>query len=319
MRIVHFTNNDYDGAGRAVLQLNRGLRELGVDSDVMVLYRKTAYEHVHIIGDGTSIRDKIVALTKRPLSQKPCNIYKMAQFFWNILLRIWSRFYWRPRSLFNFKQFSVEFEKIESHVLTADVIMLHSIQDMLSLENIERIYNDLSIPIIFRPLDMEPMTGGCHFNYNCNKYISSCGNCPQLGRDIEFDITRKQILEKKKYFQKLPINLIATNNFVKNRLESSSIFGDHSVTTIFLGIESQRYGYIEQHEARRKLQLSTDERIILFGCLNFNDKRKGAYLLKDAIKEYLVLAAKSSTNIQPLRLVTFGSLQGVSFNDLSIK
>ena len=40
MRIVHITNNDFDGVGRAVMRLHRQMIALGIDSQVIVLYKK---------------------------------------------------------------------------------------------------------------------------------------------------------------------------------------------------------------------------------------------------------------------------------------
>ena len=40
MRIIHITNNNYDGVGRAVTRLHEELLKQGVKSKVLVLYKK---------------------------------------------------------------------------------------------------------------------------------------------------------------------------------------------------------------------------------------------------------------------------------------
>ena len=49
-KILHITNNDYDGEGRAVLRLHKGLLNLGIESKVLVLHKRTKEKHVYAVG-----------------------------------------------------------------------------------------------------------------------------------------------------------------------------------------------------------------------------------------------------------------------------
>ena len=44
--ILHITNNDYDGAGRAVVRLNDNINKRGAKSKILVLYKKTNNEEI---------------------------------------------------------------------------------------------------------------------------------------------------------------------------------------------------------------------------------------------------------------------------------
>ncbi len=46
MRILHITNNDYDGAGRTVINLHNSLMDIGIDSHVALAFRK--YENIGV-------------------------------------------------------------------------------------------------------------------------------------------------------------------------------------------------------------------------------------------------------------------------------
>ena len=50
VKILHITNNDFDGAGRAVLRLHNGLLNSGIDSKVLVLHRENKEEYAKTIG-----------------------------------------------------------------------------------------------------------------------------------------------------------------------------------------------------------------------------------------------------------------------------
>ena len=55
--ILHITNNDYDGAGRAVLRLNENLNNLGIKSKVLVLYKKTKNNNIISLETGMTFKE----------------------------------------------------------------------------------------------------------------------------------------------------------------------------------------------------------------------------------------------------------------------
>ena len=59
----------------------------------------------------------------------------------------------------------------------ADIIHLHWINK--SLININDIVK-IDKPIVWTIRDMWPFTGVCHYSYDCERYVNSCGKCPQL-------------------------------------------------------------------------------------------------------------------------------------------
>ena len=58
MRVIHITNNDYDGAGLAVMRLHNQLLLQGVDSNVALVFSssKNANKKIIRIGYGETIR-----------------------------------------------------------------------------------------------------------------------------------------------------------------------------------------------------------------------------------------------------------------------
>ena len=45
------------------------------------------------------------------------------------------------------------------------------------------------------------LTGGCHYNNECSRFINKCGNCKVLGTGV--DINAFITLEKKRFTKKL--------------------------------------------------------------------------------------------------------------------
>jgi len=52
MRVLHITNNDLDGAGRAVIRLHNALLDQGIDSNVALVFSKNKNKNKNIIKIG---------------------------------------------------------------------------------------------------------------------------------------------------------------------------------------------------------------------------------------------------------------------------
>lgn len=88
----------------------------------------------------------------------------------------------------------------DSSIEKADVIYLHWVNNRtLSVEEIGRLLK-LGKPIILYLHDMWPFTGGCHYSFDCEKYVSQCSNCNILCSTKENDISYAVFKRKIKHF-----------------------------------------------------------------------------------------------------------------------
>ncbi|MBN4056230.1 hypothetical protein JYT20_00755, partial [Rhodothermus sp. AH-315-K08] len=97
---------------------------------------------------------------------------------------------WKPNTLFNYNLSFISLPKIATLVESADVVCLHSIQYFLSSSIVKEIAALSGAPLVWTLMDVEPFTGGCHFNNRCDGYVKGCGNCPQLGVSDPRDLSR---------------------------------------------------------------------------------------------------------------------------------
>lgn len=61
-----------------------------------------------------------------------------------------------------------------------DVVFVVFWQGMLSFQTIEAIYDKFDSQFYFWCVDYSPMSGGCHFIGDCQKYVTGCGACPAI-------------------------------------------------------------------------------------------------------------------------------------------
>ena len=93
--------------------------------------------------------------------------------------------------------------EIKKYIQKSDLIIIYSFFNIISLKNLEKILSSHK-NVIFRPLDLELISGGCHVNLDenskaCLKYKTNCNSCPQLNF-LNKNISSKILLRKKKFY-----------------------------------------------------------------------------------------------------------------------
>jgi glycosyltransferase involved in cell wall biosynthesis len=278
MNIVHFSTRLNDGAGKATYRLHNGLLKIGLNSKIIVKHKDV-------------IDDNVIKLVTNKLSNPLDNNHKNNYFYQSIsqIPYHFRRLNWKikqkkwlPKTTFNYNIPFASIEKINDILLNADIVCLHSIQHFLSTESITKIHTISNSPVVWTLHDVEPFTGGCHFNNGCERYKNQCGNCPQLGLSSEKDLSRKIWNKKSKDLVNLPITFVPVTSNSEKQIKQSSLFGRHRVKKIILSVEKRISDNINKDLAREVLRLPQDKKIILFGCLNLDDNRKGANKLLEA-------------------------------------
>ena len=61
-----------------------------------------------------------------------------------------------------------------------DTIFVHWVDGFVNYDDLYKFYQTYKCKIIFLMYDMYPITGGCHYSYECKKFISGCKSCPAV-------------------------------------------------------------------------------------------------------------------------------------------
>ena len=264
MKVLHLSESDGGGAGRATFRLNQGLQRLGVDSKILVQLK---YSDDRTVFSPETTLGKFSAKLKLPerLDALPLNGYPQR----------------------NANDFSLEWlpSGIVSKVakLTPDVVNLHWVcHGYVPIEAIAKFKK----PLVWTLHDMWAFTGGCHYSQECDRYKSSCGTCPQLGSTKSWDISRWVWQRKAKAWQNLNLSIVSPSHWLAKCARSSSLFQDLPIEVIPNGLDTQQYKPIPRQVARELLNLPQDKQLILFGAMYPNsDRRKGFYLLQKALQK----------------------------------
>ena len=123
-----------------------------------------------------------------------------------------------------------------------DVVHLHNIHGhYLNFPQLFRFLKKYNCHVVWTFHDCWPMTGKCtHFTEaGCNKWQTQCENCPQLSAypDSTRDRSRKNHLDKKKYFSSLEkLHVVTVSQWLKETAEAS-FFQGSDIRCIYNGID----------------------------------------------------------------------------------
>lgn len=162
-----------------------------------------------------------------------------------------------------------------------DVLFLHWVTNLMTVADIRRLAERVACPIVWVMMDMEPMTGGCHYPADCTRFQTECHSCPQLQPGARHDWAQRTWREKHRELAGLPITFLAPTKWIADRLATSGLFREHPVARIPLPMNSHMRP-LNQFTAREILGAPADKKIILVGSENLKDPRKGMDRLLEA-------------------------------------
>lgn len=271
-------NDIKDGAAKAAYRLHCGLKDIGINSLMLVGQKHS---------DDSSVISRWNKPSKylRPrLDMLPLKLY-------------------RERKLSVFHPAYLP-ERLAADALSynPEIIHLHWIcSGYLRIETLKKFH----IPIVWTLHDMWAFTGGCHYDEECGRYQDRCGNCPQLNSKRENDLSRWVWNRKRKSWQDVNITIVTPSRWLAESARRSSLFQHHRIEIIPNGLNTELYKPIGKDTARQQLKLPQDKKLILFGAINAShDRRKGFQYLQPALQK---LAEKGWS--KDVELVIFGAAE----------
>jgi glycosyltransferase involved in cell wall biosynthesis len=287
MKVVQLTKNDLSGgAARAAYRLHKGLQRAGHES-VMVVASRTSDDPSVVAFekpmDGLS-------LVRRGLRQARID-------------RDFRRFH-RSRPS-GYELFSDDRSPYASTLLNqipaCQVINLHWIPGFVDYQAFfTRVPR--STPIVWTLHDLNPMTGGCHYDLGCERYLARCGSCPQLGSRDSTDLSQQVWRRKQSLFSKLPstkLHFVTPSRWLAGEVRRSPILGKFPVDVIPYGLDLEEFAPRHRGNVRDLLGIPQDARVLLFVAEDVGNKRKGFAFLADAL-------ARCAGKIPNLLLLSLG-------------
>ena len=209
-----------------------------------------------------------------------------------------------------------------------DAIIVVFNVDFLNFKDIATLSTLTSSPILFYMMDMAPITGGCHYAWNCNGYSLSCGKCPGLYSENNFDQSYKNFRFKKQYIDKMNCIPIAATEEQFKQLNNSLLFKEKVKTKVLLSCNPEVFKLKNKEKARISLNLPASKKIIFIGAMDISSKRKGSLELMEVLsklnkipnatnKYHLLFAGNLNDRIMENISINFTSLGYINHGTLS--
>ena len=185
----------------------------------------------------------------------------------------------------------------------ADVIHIHwTSQGFLSLESLREIIES-GKKIVWTMHDMWSMTGICHYSGDCEGYKTGCGKCFLLHSENPEDLSFQTFKRKHEIIANKNITFVGCSRWIADKAMESPLAAGNRVVAIPNPIDTGFFSPGPKKEARERLGLPTDKKLLLFGAAIATDERKGLRYLFEALNRIEGLGDDTE-------LVMFGEIKG---------
>lgn len=271
MKVLHINTFDqFGGAARAAYRLHTGLQRIGVESRMLVADKRSTDHTVIQYEPPQNPWNRIRREIRRRSLARSLNRYRVVA----------------PGGLQNFSDDrtiygSDPWRNLPDH----DVIHLHWIAGFIDfsefLSQMPR-----KTPTVWTLHDMNPFTGGCHYDEDCGRFTAACGACPQLRSEDRNDLSHEIWQRKRHALATIPagrLHVVADSKWLASEASRSSAFAGLPVTAIHYGLDVEIFAPRDRQAARSVLGIPADARVVLFVADHVEMERKGFAFLIQAL------------------------------------
>lgn len=267
--ILHLSAVDYGGAGNFTLDLHQLSQQAGYNSYLVVKDKKSEQKDVIPYPDSQKHR-LATKLLRRVAKARLSNI----QFDYD--------FYFYNR----YESFTVvSAQRILKLVpCNPDVIFIHWVTDFVNAEIIGDLHRLTRAKLYWLMLDNAPITGGCHYPWDCEGYKIDCSNCPAILNNSQKSLAQRNLSFK---LENLPkeLGLVAFSQSDYVRAKNSTLFRNKEVALLLGYVNETRFKPGNRDTAKTHFGIPVSKKVLFFGASSLKERRKGMTLLLKAIQQ----------------------------------
>lgn len=263
MKICHINTLPFGGAAKVALRLHKSLLTNSFDS--FLLFGGKVYSGERIIPPYSGIQKYFASSLAPYIDYLPLKFFSKKK---------------------DVEKWSISWRSLGVHKTINkndfDLVNIHWIGNgFLGLNEFRKI----KAKKVFTLHDSWAFTGGCHIPYDCTRYMSNCGRCPQLESNKNKDISSWGLKLKESSFKKENIIFVTPSDWLHRRAKKSKLLKDREIYTIPNGIDLDIFKPYDKNICKEILGLNKDKIVIVFSAVNnINDKLKGFHLLTKALE-----------------------------------
>jgi len=167
-----------------------------------------------------------------------------------------------------------------------DLIHLHNIHGYFLNLDFVKFLGRFGIPVVWTLHDGWPITGRCAYWFECEKWKTGCGNCPDLASYPKSLLDSTSFMWKKKsnYFSSgwNPV-IVCPSHWLAERVKESYL-KEFQINVIPNGLDVEVFKPKNKSILRKKYEIPMEKKIILCAAADLRDKRKGIQYFLESLK-----------------------------------
>jgi glycosyltransferase involved in cell wall biosynthesis len=311
MNILNLATTDEGGAGVACRMLNDMFLQAGCNSVLVVKESSLANNNVIVLQK--RVREKSFKYYLNKIKEKFFNIYRRFD-----PLNIDSNY-----SFYNLnesKQHYAARKIVKQLPFKPDVILVYWISEFLNTKTMQELTALTGAKIFWMMTDNAPLTGGCHYPWQCKGFHTDCSNCPAIFTDSKKIIAQKNLAFKK---ANIPENLELITSSVSDheRALKASLFKGKKVHKIVAAIDPLKYTPGDKALAKAHFGIDPAIRVMFYGASSFVYPRKGGKQVVEALdllQKKLQETVAAVNNKSDFLILIAGSDSEEYFNQINI-
>jgi glycosyltransferase involved in cell wall biosynthesis len=277
-KIIILSTYDHGGAGTAAYNLMEVCCELGYKTALIVKHKVKSDKNVFQVKDSSnSIASRLIGkLNFKDRYQK-----ERKEFIKNTS----NKEYYFFQSDESYSETNIQFI-IDAFPFSPNILLSGWTSDFINFKQLAEISNITSARTYAIMYDMAPLTGGCHYSWDCLGYQEDCYPCPALTLNKFKTQAKKNLITKSKFVREGNINCIVASKWSLQQAVKSSLFKNQSFYPILRGyINDSIYNIDSRTVAKKAFGINENKKTILIGAIDLYEKRKGYKLFVEALKE----------------------------------
>lgn len=253
MKIVHISMADYNGAGLCAYRICKSQREMGIDSQMVVLHKRHKDEFIHQSGNKRYFYYSTLRRIKQLFSihDEVNSVRKLGALHEAV--------YTLPVSPIKQRHLKV--------FLEADLIHIHFVGGYLDYPSFFKTFKDK--PIVFTLHDENALFGIA----NIEQQLLPNNPMEQKYRKLKEDTLKQVSRIGFVFLSKMSYNLYGSNGMVKDRQKA----------IIYNSVDPNLFQPKDKAEARKRYNIPQDTIVFAFCACNINEPRKGLDLLSETL------------------------------------
>lgn len=269
MKVVHIASSDTGGAGIAARNIHHALRALGVDSQMLVRWRRT-YDDTVVQAQPnqqlyTASSNGLLRKVEKVMRRRGKMLTTVEQYEREMdrLDMLYGAAYTMPVSQYDLTQHPL--------VQEADIINLHWIENFVDYPTF---FQKIDKPIVWTFHDENISYGGFHYTDEANRF-------KEFFAEIEGQFVK---IKKDALKVDLNIHMVALSKQMEQFYHEHGLQPNYPVSIIHNGILPDNFQNLDREYCRKVLGIPVNRIVLCFCASDINDKYKGLAILVQALE-----------------------------------